>query len=108
MTDFLDTPDGRPVVRWTNADTREWLTRYPLPTDFQWPDRDGRVRLVLPIYRLKGGYGKWLQEAPAFPGLFEQAHAILYRAPANQVLTPEWLAAELQAERALNTKTLFP
>jgi hypothetical protein len=93
---------------WTHTHTRAWLSAYPLPADFTWPDRDGQTRPVLPSHRsLSGGYGKWLHETPYFPGLFELAHEILRRAPADAVLTPEWLANELKLTREINTKTLL-
>lgn len=84
---------------WDDIASEGWLTEYPLPIEFTWPDRYGHERRVLPTYKLKGGYGKWLAETPYFPGLFELCHRILARAPANQVLTPEWLVAELNKYR---------
>lgn len=90
-----------PVEPWTQADTRAWLSAFPLPVEFSWIDRDKIERSVLPSHRhLKGGYGKWLQETPYFPGLFELCHGILARVPSDQPLSPEWLAAELQKFRA--------
>lgn len=90
-----------PLEQWTQSDTREWLTAFPLPVEFRWVDRDDVERAVLPSHRtLKGGYGKWLHETPYFPGLFELCHGILQRTPRDQPLTPEWLAEELQKYRA--------
>lgn len=100
-------PAASSPAAWTHADTRAWLTRYPLPADFTWPDRDAVVRAVLPSNRLSGGYGKWLHETPYFPGLFELVHTILARAPDDQQLSPEWLARELAVTREINTKQLL-
>jgi hypothetical protein len=87
------------VPPWDDIATEGWLTEYPLPADFTWQDRYGRERAVLPSYRIKGGYGKWLAETPYFPGLFELIHKILARAPSDQPLTAEWLVAELDEYR---------
>lgn len=98
----MSTDDELPLdaAAWTQASTRAFLTAYPLPTDFRWRDRDGVTRAVLPTYALKGGYGKWLQETPYFPGLFEECHDLLLRAPADVAISGEWLAAELLKRRA--------
>jgi hypothetical protein len=98
------------VVPWSQSDTRAWLTKYPLPVDFEWKDRDGVTRAVLPSHRhntLKGGYGKWLAETPYFPGLFELAHDILLRAPTDVVLNGKWLAAQLKAYRPPEQQTFL-
>ena len=87
------------VPPWSEIQTEGWLTEYPLPVDFTWPDRYGRERRVLPTYRIKGGYGKWLAETPYFPGLFELCHRLLALAPSEQLLTAEWLAMELNRRR---------
>jgi len=87
------------VPPWTHVQTEGWLTEYPLPVDFLWPDRYGKPRPVLPTYRTKFGYGKWLMDTPYFPGLFEEIHGILARAPGDLVLTPEWLATQLDLRR---------
>lgn len=88
-----------PTPPWDDLATEGWLTEYPLPPDFTWPDRYGKERSVLPTYRIKGGYGKWLKETPYFPGLYELIHRILALAPAEQELTPEWLVARLNEAR---------
>lgn len=93
-----------PVAPWTDVATEGWLTEYPLPPEFTWVDRYGKERRVLPTYRIKGGYGKWLAETPYFPGLFELIHRILARAPADQVLTPEWLVEQLKQYRNNETQ----
>lgn len=93
---------------WSPIQTEGWLTEYPLPPSFTWPDRYGQVRPVLPKYALKGGYGKWLHETPYFPGLFEQIHDILAAAPDDQPLSPEWLAAELEKLRPAAPNTAAP
>jgi hypothetical protein len=93
------TPNLLGVPPWTAVQTEGWLTEYPLPVTFTWPDRYGKERPPVPSYRLKGGYGKWLRETPYFPGLFELCHEILQRAPEDVLLTPEWLADELRAHR---------
>jgi hypothetical protein len=87
------------VPPWSEIQTEGWLTEYPLPVDFTWPDRYGRQRSPLPTYRIKGGYGKWLHETPYFPGLFELIHGIIARAPSDTVLTIEWLVEELNKFR---------
>lgn len=95
------------VPPWTDMQTEGWLNEYPLPVDFRWRDRYGIDRLVLPTYRVKGGYGKWLHETPYFPGLFELCHHILARAPNDQILTPEWLATELDKRRPQGEQQAF-
>jgi hypothetical protein len=79
--------------------TEGWLNDYPLPCEFVWLDRYGKARRVLPTYRIKGGYGKWLRETPYFPGLFEEIHHIIALTPSDTVMTPEWLATQLDARR---------
>lgn len=97
-----------PVEPWSQTDSRDWLTAFPLPVEFTWIDRDRVERAVLPSHRnLKGGYGKWLAETPYFPGLFELCHGILQRAPNTQPLTPEWIAEELQKYRAPKQDTFL-
>lgn len=93
------------VEPWSQADTRAFLTKFPLPSEFTWPNRDGIEKPVLPSYRITGGYGKWLHETPNFPGLFELVHGIIARAPFGFVITPTWLAAELQKFRATGSQT---
>jgi hypothetical protein len=96
--------DDRPLFDtsgiWTQQQTESWLCEYPLPADFSWPDNDGKDRAVLPSNRIHKGYGFWLRTTPYFPGLFELIHRILALAPSDQLLTPEWLAAELNKRRA--------
>lgn len=90
---------------WDEMSTEGWLTEYPLPADFTWTDRYGKERPVLPTYRIKGGYGKWLHETPYFPGLFELVHKILALAPSDQPLTPDWLVERLNAHRPRGEQT---
>lgn len=87
------------VPPWSDIQTEGWLTQYPLPVEFMWPDRYGKLRRVLPTYRITGGYGKWLHETPYFPGLFEEIHQIIARTPSDVLMTPEWLAAKLDEQR---------
>lgn len=99
----MSTRDTEPLVPftvppWSVLQTESWLTEYPLPADFTWLDRYGKERAVLPTYKVRG-YGKWLKDTPYFPGLFEEAHDILARASADTVLSPEWLAEQLNARR---------
>jgi hypothetical protein len=94
--DHLFDPSGM----WSPDQTEQWLTGYPLPVDFRWPDNNGESRVVLPSNRIHKGYGFWLRTTPYFPGLFELIHRILALAPSDQLLTPEWLAAELDKHRS--------
>jgi hypothetical protein len=94
--DALVIPGAEP---WTHANTRAFLTACPLPPDFLWRDRDGVERAPLPRNGSKGGYGKWLQETPYFPALFELCHEILRTAPEDTELTDAWLVAALDARR---------
>ncbi len=96
---FVDPLVPWPVPPWDAVNTEGWLTEFPLPPDFYWPDRYGKERSPMPSYRIKGGYGKWLAETPYFPGLFELIHRILARAPSDQPLTIEWLIDELNKYR---------
>lgn len=84
---------------WSQADTEEWLSRYPLPVDFLWPDCRGIARAVLPSNRLSKGYGFWLRTTPYFPELFEEIHQIIALTPSDVVMTPEWLAEKLNARK---------
>jgi hypothetical protein len=95
------------VHPWTEIHTEGWLTEYPLPNDFVWPDRYDKPRHCVPTYKIKGGYGKWLHETPYFPGLFEEIHRILALAPNDQLLSPEWLAAELDKRRPRGEQQAF-
>ncbi len=98
-----------PSEPWTADDTEAFLTRFALPTEFRWDrteKRDGvKVAIpdqaVLPDYRISKGYGFWLRTTPYFPGLFEEIHEILLRAPEDQEITSEWLAATLLERRRL-------
>lgn len=104
--------DGQllPMLPWTQIQTEGFLTEFPLPASFMWPDRYGKERSPMPKYRVSGGYGKWLRETPYFPGLFELVHDILVRAPEDAVLTPEWVADRLNEHRraqAAQTATLL-
>lgn len=99
--------DGLFGIEWTREDTRDFLTMYPLPSDFVWPHRDGGKRPVQPIYRVSGGYGKWLWETPYFPGFFELIHEVLVKAgddlPTTEQLVEKLLAilAAREAQREL-------
>lgn len=84
-------------VPWNQARTRAYLDANPLPVDFKWPDNDGTERPVRPRHTSVTGYGKWLQETPYFPGLFEIIHAFLVHT--TELGDAEWLAAELGRRR---------
>lgn len=103
-----------PLTPWTADDTERWLTRFPLPLDFRW---DKTVRCadgskvvkasqpVMPEYRITKGYGFWLRTAPAWPGLFEEIHDILFRTPDDVPLNSEWLVQQLlDHKRALGVQ----
>jgi hypothetical protein len=62
---------------WTKENTVDFLNRYPLPTSFAWPGKDGKPLNVCPSYQIKHGYGKWLHDTPYYPGLFEAIHEVL-------------------------------
>lgn len=97
-----DVPAG-----WSHDDTEAFLTRFALPTDFRWErteKRDGQKFIepdqpVLPNYTISKGYGFWLRTTPYFPGLFEEIHDVLLRAPDDQELTAEWVAEQLLERR---------
>lgn len=84
-------------VPWDHAQTRAYLDANPLPVGFKWPDNDGLERSVRPRHPTVTSYGKWLQETPYFPGLFEIIHALLVHAA--ELGDAEWLAAELDRRR---------
>jgi len=90
---------------WRDIQTEGFLTENPLPADFQWPDRYGKSRAVLPTYRISGGYGKWLHETPYFPGLFELIHNLLARAPDDAGM--DWLIARLDEHRPRGEQSAF-
>jgi hypothetical protein len=95
-----------PNPPWLADDTEKWLTLNPLPIDFYWPHRDplpdGTVNMqpVLPTYRLHKGYGFWLRTTPYFPGLFEEAHAVILSL-GDELPSPESLAAQLKTRLML-------
>lgn len=86
---------------WSQEDTEAWLKAYPLPVDFTWPDNHSKERAVLPSNRLHKGYGFWLRTTPYFPGLFEEIHLIIALTPSDFLMTPAWLAGELNKRRAV-------
>lgn len=88
-----------PSGLWSPKDTEDWLTKVPLPVDFTWPDDCRKERAVLPSNRLTKGYGFWLRTTPYFPGLFEEIHQIIARAPSDFEMTAAWLADELNQRR---------
>ena len=93
------TPDTLPP--WSKQQTIDLLTADPLPSSFRWPHKDGGDRPVVPSHKnISGGYGKWLNEGPQFPSLFELINDIL--ADVDGCTThPAWLAAdELRAPTA--------
>jgi hypothetical protein len=93
-----DTPPLLPdFVPWDHARTRGYLDANPLPVGFHWPDEDGVERPVRPRHTSVTGYGKWLQETPYFPGLFELIHGILVHAP--MLGDADWLATEVARRR---------
>lgn len=87
-------PDFEP---WEHATTRRYLDANPLPVDFCWQDEDGDERPVRPRHTSVTSYGKWLQETPYFPGLFEIIHRVLVNAP--MIGGSDWLAEELNQRR---------
>jgi hypothetical protein len=82
---------------WDAANTRRFLDKNPLPLDFTWVDQDGDERPVRPRHTSVTSYGKWLQETPYFPGLFEIVHRVLVNAPL--LGGAEWLVEELNQRR---------
>jgi hypothetical protein len=52
---------------------------------------------VRPRHTSVTSYGKWLEETPYFPGLFEEIHGILLHA--RELGDADWLAAELLRRR---------
>jgi hypothetical protein len=82
---------------WEPAKTRRYLDSNPLPVDFSWLDNEGDERPVRPRHTSVTGYGKWLQETPYFPRLFEIIHRVLVNAPA--IGGADWLASELNQRR---------
>lgn len=98
MVAMNDAPPLLPdFVPWDHAQTRAYLDANPLPVAFTWPDNDGHDRPVRPRHASVTGYGKWLQETPYFPGLFEIIHAVLVHSA--YLGDAEWLAAELERRR---------
>ena len=92
---------------WTREAAKRYLNDFPLPETFRWPHTDGGERPVQPVHLAVTGYGKWLAETPAFPGLFELVVDVLN----DTALTAdpgdgEWLAAELNSLRAKHGKNL--
>lgn len=81
----------------SGLDTRTYLDANPLPINFDWPDDEGRPRPVRPRHTSVTSYGKWLEETPYFPGLFEEIHSILLHA--RELGDADWLAAELLRRR---------
>ncbi len=108
------TMEPMPTV-WTADDTEKWLAQNALPEDFLWPHRDplpdgnDNLQPVLPNYRLSKGYGFWLRTTPYFPGLFEEAHAVLLGMGAQLPEDGADLAQRLTARLKLRGKqtTLF-
>ena len=100
----LNAHDEAAVPPWLPLDTERWLTNYPLPATFLWPDNYGKERLVLPTNRISKGYGFWLRTTPYFPGLFELCHRIIATTPADFPMTPEWLAGRLDEYRPRGTQ----
>lgn len=92
-------------VPWEHGDTRQYLDANPLPVDFLWADQDGAERPVQPRHKSVTGYGKWLQETPYFPGLFELIHGVLVLCP--DLGDAEWLADELNRRRPPKQEKLF-
>jgi hypothetical protein len=98
------------IPEWSREDTQRYLTANPLPSDFTWKHRDdlrGQRRPVVPSYRIRGGFGKWLRETPYFPGLFELVHEILFHAP-YLLPTPELVARLEEVKRAEDAQTELP
>lgn len=87
-------PDFEP---WEHVQTRRYLDSNPLPVDFAWIDDDGDLRPVRPRHASVESYGKWLQETPYFPGLFEIIHRVLVNASA--IGGADWMAEELNQRR---------
>lgn len=57
---------------WDQEATEEWLTKNPLPPDFEWEGRQ-----VIPSYKIHKGYGFWLRTTPYHRGLFARCHDLL-------------------------------
>jgi len=107
MAELFSNPEAE-APAWTLVHTEEFLTAYPLPVNFCWPDDHGLNRPVLPVKRTHKGYGFWLRTTPYWPGLFELCHRIIAAAPTDVEMTPEWLAAELEKQRPKRTDVPLP
>lgn len=78
---------------WNEENTVDFLNRYPLPTSFCWPGKDGKPLAVCPSYQIKHGYGKWLHDTPYYPGLFKAIHESLIAFGENLPSDAELIAA---------------
>lgn len=90
---------------WTHKDTRAYLDANPVPVGCHWLDNNAVQRAVRPSHSSVTGYGKWLQETPYFPGLFELIHGIL--ANTAELGDADWLAGELDRRRPPKQPNLF-
>jgi hypothetical protein len=101
----MDQPPLLPEFEaWEHAQTRRYLDANPLPVDFTWPDNQGDERPVRPRHTSVSSYGKWLQETPYFPGLFEMIHRVLVNAP--ELGGSDWIAGELNQRRPAKQEKL--
>lgn len=82
---------------WTKADTMDYLSANPLPTDFKWRRRDGELVSPQPTYAISN-YGKWLHDTPYFQGLFELVHELVLAA-GSTLPDVETLVAQLDRIR---------
>jgi hypothetical protein len=85
---------------WEYEDTEAWLNDFPLPRDFVW-----NGQRVMPLYRLRKGFGFWLRTSGsyhvAFRGLFALCHEILEGIPPGRPMpSPDELAGLLREHAA--------
>ncbi len=112
MTKLTPAPPAPLPPSWTHADTMAYLDDNALPVDFQWfhknksPDGKPLLAVVLPKYRISGGFGKWLHDTPYFPGLFELIHDLLFHSgailPSIEAITAD--LTRIKAERVGQTE----
>lgn len=94
-------------AQWSKADTMEYLSTNPLPTDFAWRHKDGRLVAVQPRYAV-ADYGKWLHDTPYFQGLFELVHDLIIAAGSKlpDITTIAVQLNQIRVQRE-SQKTLF-
>ena len=66
LVDRHTPPPPPPPPTWTKAQSRELLSRFPLPGALE----------IGPVHTLAPGrgFGRWLEETPHHPGKFEALH----------------------------------